>query len=510
MAHDVFISYSSKDKKVADAVCAALESVKIRCWVAPRDVLAGEKWPEAISDAIEKSPIMVLIFSSNSNNSKDVSKELVLAMNVGVTVIPLRIEDIQPKGVMKYYLSDTHWIDALNPPTKKQIESIVETVSLLVYKEKVDSGKQNVYKKEDDILPPEREKRVSGKKVKLSKSSRLLIIIGSILFVAIIATVFIVIGINSKINETNVAVSETTTAETTITETTAPETTAPETTAPETTAKDKIVFASYFREEDGNVEIYIMNIDGSEQVNLTNNSANDDYPSFSPDGSKIAFTSDRDGNLEIYTMNVDGSDQVRLTNNPANDEWPCFSSDGAKITFNSNRDGNPEIYTMNVDGSGQINLTNNLEWDEEPSFSPDGSKIAFGSTRDGNLEIYIMNVDGSGQVNLTNNLAKDGGPSFSPDGSKIAFNSDRDGNWEIYIMNIDGSEQVRLTNNQTDANNPASANDWVPSFSPDGSKIAFLSGRDKNDEIYIMNIDGSEQIRLTNNPANDRNPSFSP
>ena len=412
MAHDVFISYSSKDKKVADAVCAALESVKIRCWVAPRDVLAGEKWPEAISDAIEKSPIMVLIFSSNSNNSKDVSKELVLAMNVGVTVIPLRIEDIQPKGVMKYYLSDTHWIDALNPPTKKQIESIVETVSLLVYKEKVDSGKQNVYKKEDDILPPEREKRVSGKKVKLSKSSRLLIIIGSILFVAIIATVFIVIGINSKINETNVAASETTTAETTITETT----------APETTAKDKIVFASYFREEDGNVEIYIMNIDGSEQVNLTNNSANDDYPSFSPDGSKIAFTSDRDGNLEIYTMNVDGSDQVRLTNNPANDEWPCFSSDGAKITFNSNRDGN----------------------------------------------------------------------------------------WEIYIMNIDGSEQVRLTNNQTDANNPASANDWVPSFSPDGSKIAFLSGRDKNDEIYIMNIDGSEQIRLTNNPANDRNPSFSP
>ena len=75
MAHDVFISYSSKDKKVADAVCAALESVKIRCWVAPRDVLAGEIWQEAIANAIEKSHIMVLIFSSNSNNSKDVSKD---------------------------------------------------------------------------------------------------------------------------------------------------------------------------------------------------------------------------------------------------------------------------------------------------------------------------------------------------------------------------------------------------------------------------------------------------
>ena len=132
MAHDVFISYSSKDKKVADAVCAALESVKIRCWIAPRDVLAGEKWPEAIANAIEKSHIMVLIFSSNSNSSKDVSKELVLAMNVGVAVIPLKIENVQPSGIMKYYLSDTHWIDSLNPPTKDQIDNIVETVSLLV------------------------------------------------------------------------------------------------------------------------------------------------------------------------------------------------------------------------------------------------------------------------------------------------------------------------------------------------------------------------------------------
>jgi|GEM_PF-2288929 len=207
MAHDVFISYSSIDKKVADAVCSAFESVKIRCWIAPRDILVGEKWPEAISDAIDKSPIMVLIFSSNSNNSKDVSKELVLAMNAGVNVVPLRIEEVAPKGVMKYYLSDTHWIDALNPPTKKQIDDIVETISLLINKAKGTEGEQKVYKKEDDILPHEREKEIPGKKTELSKSNRLAIIIGTFIFAAIIAAVFIVIGINRKTDKTNIAAS---------------------------------------------------------------------------------------------------------------------------------------------------------------------------------------------------------------------------------------------------------------------------------------------------------------
>ena len=129
---------------------------------------------------------------------------------------------------------------------------------------------------------------------------------------------------------------------------------------------------------------------------------------------KIAFDSSRDGDGEIYIMNIDGSEQIRLTNNTANDWDPCFSPDGSKIAFESDRDGNFEIYIMNIDGSGQLNLTNNLADDGEPSFSPDGSKIAFTSYRDGNDEIYIMNVDGSGQVNLTNNTAGDEKPCFSP------------------------------------------------------------------------------------------------
>ena len=110
-------------------------------------------------------------------------------------------------------------------------------------------------------------------------------------------------------------------------------------------------------------------------------------------------------------MNADGSNQTRLTNNPASaDGSPSFSGDGSKIAFSSTRDGldglNKEIYVMNADGSNQTRLTNNPASDDSPSFSGDGSKIAFSSTRDGTVEIYVMNADGSNQTRLTSNSVR--------------------------------------------------------------------------------------------------------
>jgi len=199
----------------------------------------------------------------------------------------------------------------------------------------------------------------------------------------------------------------------------------------------KIAFIS---NRDGNWEIYVMNADGSELENLTNNPADDATPSWSPDGKKIAFVSVRD-----FLWDYE----------------PSWSPDGKKIAFWSNRDGNREIYVMNADGSEQRNLTNNPADDVDPSWSPDGKKIAFASRRDGKLnfdEIYVMNADGSEQKRLTNNLGNDDAPSWSPDGKKIAFSSDKGGNREIYVMNADGSEQKRLTNNP--------GFDAYPSWSP--------------------------------------------
>lgn len=242
-----------------------------------------------------------------------------------------------------------------------------------------------------------------------------------------------------------------------------------------------------------NGQIYIMNINGTNNVNLTKNDGNNSFPVFSPNGSKIAYWSSK----EIYIMNSDGSNQRNLTNRPVNFniygyDQPVFSPDGSKIAFPSDRDGNREIYLMNLDGSEQTNLTNNSGYDLDPAFSPDGSKIAFRSDRgDNDREIYIMNVDGSEQNNLTNNGIDDDDPSFSPDGSKIVYHS----NNNISVMNIDGSGKTVLSAG------------YSPVFSPVESVIAFMIGNPS--DIYIINIDGSGKTKLSNSSEWDGEPIIS-
>jgi uncharacterized repeat protein (TIGR01451 family) len=260
-------------------------------------------------------------------------------------------------------------------------------------------------------------------------------------------------------------------------------------------ANGKIVFAFASSDVVDTYEIYVMNPDGSGRTRLTTNSAADYYPAWSPDGSKIAFTSYRDGNAEIYVMNPDGTGQTRLTTNTWIDFSPAWSPDGSKIAFGTTRDGNYEIYVMNADGTGQTNLTNNAAEDQFAAWSPDGIKIAFASLRNGDRDILTMNPDGTGQTNITNVGGSDGNPDWSPDGSKITFESFRDGNNEVYVMNDDGTGQTRLT---TDPSTDA----W-PVWSPDGTKVAFGSTRDGNTEIYTMNTDGTAQTRLTNNSTSD-------
>ena len=198
--------------------------------------------------------------------------------------------------------------------------------------------------------------------------------------------------------------------------------------------------------------------------------------------SKIAFVSDRDGNAEIYVMDADGSNPTNLTNNPAVDGFPVWSPDGRKIAFVSDLDGNAEIYVMDADGSNQTNLTNNPAYDGPGEllgalalmWSPDSSKIAFISWRDDyNAEIYVMDADGSNQTNLSNSRGWDYSPAWSPDGSKIAFVSPLSyvspltGNngvethvsySEVYVMDTDGSNPTNLTNYPADDSWPA----WAP------------------------------------------------
>jgi Tol biopolymer transport system component len=236
----------------------------------------------------------------------------------------------------------------------------------------------------------------------------------------------------------------------------------------------KILFTSFV---DFHLEIYLMNADGSGQVMLTGDTEEKNYPSWSPDIKHIVFSSkpmsssssDFDPftvasstqDSEIYIMNADGSDRINISNDPKQDIEPNWSPDGSKIAFATDRDGNYEIYVMNADGSDPVRLTENFSEDYRPMWSPDGTKIAFYSNRDGNFEIYVMSADGKQAMNLTKNGFPDTDPAWSPDGNYIVFVSKRDRNDEIYRMKADGTEVVRLTKNPKD--------DWNPCWQPKGN-----------------------------------------
>ncbi len=267
-------------------------------------------------------------------------------------------------------------------------------------------------------------------------------------------------------------------------------------------AQNKIAFAS---NRDGDLEIFTMNADGSDQQNLSNIVSTEYYPAISHDGTKVAYYSTRNTQTgELFVMNVDGSNVQQVTNTAGDPLYYSWSPDDSKILFQDDRgSNNDEIFVINADGSGLTQITDNASFDRYPSWSPDGNKIAFASNRDGDAEIYTINPDGTNLQKLTDNISRDYAPRWSPDGSKIAITTDRDGNDEIYTLDADGSNPQRISN--------SSASDQFASWSPDGSELVFQTDRDGNSEVYRINADGSgSPINLTTNSARDEVPFWSP
>jgi TolB protein len=201
---------------------------------------------------------------------------------------------------------------------------------------------------------------------------------------------------------------------------------------------------------------------------------------------QIVFHSGRSGNLDIYTMNADGTDVRRLTDSPARDFEPDWSPDGQSIVFSSDRDDpeNSQLYVMDADGGNQRALMPFIAADfVSPRWSPDGEWILMHSNQmiDGQpwFEVYRVRADGTELANLSSTPGNNFRADWSPDGTRIVFVSERDGNRELYVMNADGSNQVRLTNSQADDNRPR--------WSPDGKTILFESNRDgDNMTLYTM------------------------
>ncbi len=251
-----------------------------------------------------------------------------------------------------------------------------------------------------------------------------------------------------------------------------------------------------------NPEVFTINPDGTGERVLTNHPARDGDPSFSPDGTKIAFESFRSGGSELWVMNADGTGLTQLTfNGPPEDRGSSWTPDGSRIVYHTLEfpagagHSSFEIMIINADGTGKTRLTNNTFQDSLPSVSPDGTKIAFFSTRDGDGEIYVMNIDGSNVTRLTNSPGEDAHPMWSPDGSQIVFHSRRTGTLDIFVMNADGTGVRQVTNTTT-------THEYFPVWSPDGTKISFTGNTldPSNFDVYVMNVDGTGITRLTVNP----------
>jgi TolB protein len=211
--------------------------------------------------------------------------------------------------------------------------------------------------------------------------------------------------------------------------------------------------------------------------------------------------------VELYVMNADGSGQRRLTQtrgrldgNPVWSGGGFWSPDGRMLAFTTKRDGAFDVYVMNADGSGRRSLTRNSARDFFYTWLPDG-RIAFLSDREGTFQLYVMNADRSGLRNLTREWKLTFWPVWSPSGGKVAFVLDG----SLYVMNADGSRRHKLVDAEFDTD---------PVWSPDGRKIAFtksVGGWERGStEIFVVSLDGSGQRRLTRRPGHDLYPVWSP
>jgi Tol biopolymer transport system component len=249
-------------------------------------------------------------------------------------------------------------------------------------------------------------------------------------------------------------------------------------------------------------QIYTINVDGSGEQMISTGEGKTTCSYYTPDGKKIIYASthhaplketegeeeesryswDFDENFDIYIADPDGSNLTRLTTTEGYDAEGTFSPDGSRIVFTSNRDGDLELYTMNVDGSDPKRITNSEGYDGGAFYSPDGEKIIFRAFREGHrsAQVYLINADGTNEVQLTDTTGINWCPFFHPDGKTIIFSSNMADpkNFDLYTININGTGLKQITQNP--------AFDALPVFSADGSQIVFTSNRTGNSSLYMM------------------------
>lgn len=273
----------------------------------------------------------------------------------------------------------------------------------------------------------------------------------------------------------------------------------------------------YVSNKSGNWEIYKRNLETKEEVNLTNNSADDMNPQVSPDGKFMVFYSNRKNetlfqnrNNQIYLMNLVTLETKQLTTDESGNYDPAFSPDGTKIVFKSTRyDGYGDIHIMNADGTNQVNMTPQLkdteEWD--PVFNNTGHIIYFVSrltnSHDGD-ELFQMNADGTNVTRLTSNAFADWYPSVNPKTGQLTFISKRTkgSSDDVFVANPSLQEKTDITN--------ILGNDNDPHWNQEGDLIIFINDHEGDYDLYVMKPDGTGIRKVEDMPGNELSPVFLP
>jgi len=226
-------------------------------------------------------------------------------------------------------------------------------------------------------------------------------------------------------------------------------------------------------------------------------------PAWSPDGTQLAFVTNRHGNFDIYTIPVAGGTLTRMTRHSSPDIWPSWSPDGKTIyTVTSPGAFQPPILRRVTPGGSASVIRHPFKRISRISLSPDGQKIALAASKKGTTHIWIMNSDGSGATQLTKWDAKDICPAWSPDGTTVAFASNKKGNWDIWMVAVNGGEPESLTD--------SSASEKSPCWSPDSKKVAYTSDREGVVQVYIFNVDGGGERALSRSKTDLAHPAWSP
>jgi TolB protein len=251
---------------------------------------------------------------------------------------------------------------------------------------------------------------------------------------------------------------------------------------------------SFISNRTGNKEVFIMDADGANQRQLTNDRSLGCTPCWGAKATELYYTSYKDFNPDLCGVNVNASSSWFISRLPGFNLSPCWSEKSQRLVLTLGKDGNSEIYTMTRNGNSLKRLTFNRAIDASPSWSPEGNQIIFTSDRDGSPQLYLMNSEGFGVKRVTFQGTYNDSAVWSPKGDRIAFVARLHGVFNIYVMNIDGTDWVQLTANQ--------GNNEDPSWAPDGQHIVFTSNRTGRDQIYVMCIDGTAQQQLTFKGAN--------